>query len=163
MIRGITPNRAVLFAVFGFVFYWVLALFVPAAALRDVFNSLCFGTAVIIVLTWLPSALKALKENVDAAEWQLIIGIFLIWLIVAAHRIYAIAFNFAGRPDSWADSAITGFFPYSFMLGGLLFLTAPAVDDRRLGRRAIWAIVAAVAIGSFVAGALFMASISTGV
>lgn len=161
MIRAISPNRAVAFAVAAVVLYCVLALFVPPMALRDVFNSLAFGTAVVIVLTWLPSALKAMREGVDSAEWQLIVAIFLLWLIVAVQRIYAMAFNWAGRPDSWADSAITGFFPYSYMFAGLLFLSAPGIVEERLGHRAIWAIIAAVAIGSFTAGALFMASISS--
>lgn len=64
MIRTITQNRAVVFAVFAFVAYWVAALFVPSLILRDVFNSLAFGTAIIITFTWWPSAeSRATRSN----------------------------------------------------------------------------------------------------
>lgn len=162
MIRTITPNRAVVFAVGAFVFYWVTALFVPGIVLRDVFNSLAFGTSIIITITWFPSATKALREGADSGEWQIILAIFLVWFIVLAQRIYVITFNWMGRPEAWAEAPIAGFWPYSYMIAGLLFLSAPGVEGGRIHGRAVWSIVLAVAIGSLIAGILIGKSVSTG-
>lgn len=159
MISTITPNRVVVFAVGAFVAYWVAALFVPADVLRDFFNSLAFGTAVIITLTWLRPALKAVSEGADSGEWQLIIAIFLLWFVVVLQRGYVITYNLAGRPDAWSDSAISGFWPYSYMISGLLFLSAPGVQNDKMTKRSIWSIEAAVGIGCLLAGILIGKSI----
>jgi hypothetical protein len=161
MVKNLTPNRAVVFAVVSFVAYWLAALFIPPLVLRDVFNSLAFGTSVIITITWGPSAIRAVKENADSGEWQLILAITLVWFVVLCQRTYIIAFNWAGRPEAWSLSAISGFWPYSYLIAGLLFLAAPGVKGDGIESRAVWAIVAAVAIGSLVAGILIGASIST--
>lgn len=155
----ISPNRAIAFAVAAFIIYWLLAMFVPAMILRDVFNSLAFGAAVIITATWMPAAVKAMKEEADNGEWQLLLAIFIMWAVILVQRAYVIAFNFFDRPVEWINSAIPGFFPYSFMISGLLFLSAPGVKAGRIGVRSIWAIIAAVAIGALVAGILIGASI----
>ena len=162
MIRSLTPNRAIVFAVVAFLAYWIASMFVPALVLRDVFNSLAFGTAIIITITWAPSAFRAVKEGADSGEWQLILAIFIVWFVVLCQRTYVIVFNAYDRPEAWTTSAISGFWPYSYMIAGLLFLSAPGVNGDRIETRAIWAIVAAVAIGSLIAGILIGASISTG-
>lgn len=162
MIRSLTPNRAVVFAVVAFMMYWIASIFIPPLILRDVFNSLAFGTAIIITITWAPSAIRAVKENADSGEWQLILAIFIVWAVVLCQRIYIILFNAYGRPDAWATSALAGFWPYSYMIAGLLFLSAPGVRGDRIESRAIWAIVAAVAMGSLIAGILIGAAIPTG-
>lgn len=161
MIQSVTPNRAIVFAVGGLVLYGILAMFVPPLILRDVFNSLAFGTAVVITLTWFPSAVKAVREGAASGEWMLISAIFLMWLVAMVQRLYAILFNYYGRPDAWAESAISGFFPYSYMICGLLFLSAPGVRTGGLKRSAMWALVAAFSIGSLLAGILIGASISS--
>lgn len=162
MIKSLTPNRAIVFAVTAFLAYWIASMFVPALILRDVFNSLAFGTAIIITITWAPSAFRAVKEGADSGEWQLILAIFIVWSVVLCQRTYIIVFNAYDRPDAWSASAISGFWPYSYMIAGLLFLSAPGVNGDRIETRAIWAIVAAVAVGSLIAGILIGASISTG-
>ena len=161
MLQVATPNRAIMFAVGAFVAYWIAAMFVPPMVLRDIFNSLAFGTAIIITITWMPSALRAVRENIDTGEWQLIMAIFLVWFIVMCQRVYIIVFNWFGRPESWSDSPISGFWPYSFMIAGLLFLSAPGVEGSALRSQAIWSMVAAVAVGSMIAGILIGTSIST--
>jgi len=158
----VTPNRAVVFAVLSFVMYWIASIFIDQIILRDVFNSLAFGAAIIITMTWGPSALRALRDDADNGEWQLILAVFLIWFVVLAQRIYIIAFNWSDRPDEWANSAISGFWPYSFTVAGMLFIAAPGIRSNGIEIRAIWSIVAAVAIGSLIAGILIGASISTG-
>ena len=160
-MKTIVPNRAVVIAVLAPLAYWLASFVVPAHLLRDIFNSLAFGTAIIITLTWAPSALRALRENADTGEWQLILAISVLWFVVMCQRSYVIAFNWMGRPDSWSDSALAGFWPYSYALAGLLFLSAPGVEGDGLRSRALWAMIAAVAIGSLLAGILIGASIST--
>jgi hypothetical protein len=161
MIKNVSPNRAILFAVGAFVAYWLAALFVPPLVLRDVFNSLAFGTAIVITVTWMPSAMKAVKENADTGEWQLILAIFVVWFVVLCQRVYTILFNWYDRPDAWANSAVAGFWPYSYMIAGLLFLSAPGVQGDGIKNRSIWAMITAVALGSLIAGILIGASIST--
>jgi hypothetical protein len=161
MVKNLTPNRAVVFAVLSFVAYWIAAMFVPAVMLRDIFNALAFGAAVIIAITWASSAYRAVRENADSGEWLLILAIFIVWFVVLCQRSYVIAFNWSGRPEVWSASAISGFWPYSYTLAGILFLAAPGVKGDGIEGRAIWAIIAAVAIGCLVAGILIGASIST--
>lgn len=161
MIKTITPNRAILFAVGAFVFYWIAALFVPAAILRDVFNALAFGAAVIIAITWAPAAWRGLREGGDTGEWQLILAVFIIWCVVMTQRVYIGLFNYLGRPEGWSTSPITGFWPYSFMIAGSLFIIAPGVKADGFRSRAVWSLVAAGAIGGLVAGIMIGASIST--
>ena len=157
----LTPNRAVVFAVAAFVVYWIAALFVPPFILRDVFNALAFGAAIMIALTWAPSAYRAVKENMDSGEWQLILAIFLLWFVVLLQRSYAILYNWYDRPESWQNSAIVGFWPYSYAIAGLLFLAAPGVKNDRIEGKTIWTIIGAVGLGSLVAGIVIGASIST--
>jgi len=161
MVRALTPNSAVAFAVFSFVLYWIAALFVPAIILRDVFNALAFGIAVMIVLTWGPSATRAVRQNADSGEWQLILAIFMVWFIVLCQRSYVVIYNWNGQPESWAALPISGFWPYEYVIAGLLFLAAPGVKGGAIENKAIWTIIAAVAIGSLIAGIVIGASIST--
>lgn len=161
-LSTITPKRAIFFAVGAFVFYWVLALIVPPVILRDVFNSLAFGAACIIAATWAPSAYRAVCDGTGRGDWQLILAIFIVWFVVMSQRVYVILFNWQGRPDSWADGPVSGFWPYSFTLAGLLFLVAPGVSTEGIRARALWSIIADAGIGGLMAGILIGASISTG-
>lgn len=161
MSSMVTPNRAIVFAVGAFVFYWILATFLPATVLRDIFNSLAFGTAIIITFTWFPAAVRAIREEADSGAWQLILGITVIWMVVMFQRIYAIAYNYFNRPQVWAESAVTGFWPYSFFIAGLLFLTAPGVKEAGIHKRAVFSIVFSIALGSFFAGILIGTQIGT--
>ncbi len=43
MVKTLTLNRAVVFAVLSFVIYWIAAMFVPALILRDIFNALALA------------------------------------------------------------------------------------------------------------------------
>lgn len=157
----ITPNRAAIFAVLALVFYGIVAAFLPPLILREVFNSLAWGGALIITITWLPAAWKAVRENADSGEWQLILAIFIVWAVVTMQRTYVIAFNWMGRPDGWANSAVAGFWPYSYMIAAMLFLSAPGVKGGKLESRSIWSMIIAVGIGCLLAGFLLGASIST--
>ncbi|MGE3305033.1 MAG: hypothetical protein AB7I52_03600 [Rhizobiaceae bacterium] len=159
-MKTLTPNIAVVATVGFFVLYWVLALVFPAAILRDVFNAVAFGTAVVIVFTWLPAALKAIRQNAETGEWQLILAIFVIWSVVVFNRLYVGLFNFAGRPESWTQSPITGFWPYSFMVAGFLFISAPGVHSEGFRTRAMWSLVVAVAIGALLAGIMIGTGVS---
>lgn len=161
MLRAMTPNRAIVFIVDGFILYWLAALFIPADILRDVFNSLCFGIAVIITITWAPSAFKAVKQGASTGDWVLILAIFLVWLTVLEQRVWSIIFNYFDRPMGWLDLPISGFFPYSYMVAGMLFLAAPGIQPEGFRHTAMWAMIAAASVGSLVAGILIGMNIST--
>lgn len=161
MVTMFTPNRAVLFSVGAFVLYWILAMFVPAEMLRDVFNALAWGAAMMITITWGSAALKAIREGADTGDWQLVLAIFLVWFVVLMQRIYVAVFNWYGQPEAWRESAIIGFFPYSYFIAAMLFLVAPGVKGDGLETRSIWAIIGAVFIGGLAAGIIIGTSIST--
>lgn len=161
MVTMFTPNRAVLFAVGAFVAYWILAIFIPTPILRDVFNALAWGAALMITITWGSAAFKAVRENADTGEWQLILGVFLVWFVVFCNLIYVAAYNWHGQPDAWRTSPISGFWPYSYMIAAFLFLAAPGVKSDGMAKRSLWPIVGAVFIGGLAAGIMIGTSIST--
>lgn len=164
MVKLFTPNKAIAFIIFSPVVYWVLAVLFEGPLLRDIFNSLAFGVASMIVVTWMSAAYKAVRENVDAGEWQLILAIFLLWLVVCVQRVYSALYNYVDKPSQefLSQSAIPGFFPYSFMISGALFLIAPEVRSEALNIKAFWALLTGVGIGALIAGILIGYSISTG-
>lgn len=156
-----TPNRAILFAVGAFVLYWIMAIFIPVETLRDVFNALAWGAALMITLTWGSAAIKAIREGADTGDWQLILAIFLVWLVVLLQRVYVAVFNWYGQPETWRESPIMGFWPYSYFIAAMLFLAAPGVQGDGLKKRSLWAILGAVFIGGLAAGIVIGTSIST--
>lgn len=156
-----TPNRVVVLGVTAVVAYWTTALFLPGYLLRDIFNSLAFGAAMVITLTWMSAAARAVRHGGERGEWRLILGIFLLWSIVALQRSYAIVYNLYDRPESWADSAVTGFWPFMYAISGWLFLSSPSPHEGGMGPRAFWSIVLSVGAGSLVAGILIGQSISS--
>lgn len=162
MLTTISPNRVLLLAVAAFVFYWILALFFPGPVLRDVFNSLRLSAAIILTITWAKPAWTAAREEARSGEWQLVVAIFFLWFVVTLLGAYSIVFNWYGRPASWAESAIAGFFPYSFLIAAVLFIVAPGVHSDGVGSKTVWTLILGTAIGAFIAGMLTMASISTG-
>jgi hypothetical protein len=161
MLRALTPNRAVVFVVCGFIAFWIAALFVPTPLLRDVFNSIGFGVALIVTITWGSAAWRAVREGANSGAWQLILSLYLGWMTVLMQRVYAIVFNWEGRPVEWLDWPISGFWPYSYAVAGLLLLSAPGVKADGMRSTALWSMIAAVAIGSLVAGILIGVNIST--
>lgn len=151
-MKAVSPNAAVWFALVGFVTYWVLAAFVPGPVLKDIFDSLALGVAVTIAITWQGAAWRAFKEGATEGEWQLVIAVFLLWVVLIMQRIYSIWFTFMGRPDWITQSPIPGFMAYSIMLAGILFLTSAGLVDEERPRRYLWHIVFAIGLGCLVAG-----------
>ncbi len=162
MIRALTPNKAVAFAIAMPILYWVLAIVMPADVLRDIFNALAFGMGAVIVATWFSSAWRAVKEGGDTGEWLLIMAIFMVWALLLLQRVYSIVLNEQSKPvqDWLRESAITGFWPYSFTVAGMLFLAAPGVDEHGLTSKSVWAMVSGAAIGGIFAGVLIAKAIS---
>jgi hypothetical protein len=129
MFRIMTPNMAILGVVFAPIFYYIMTHFIPANTLREMFNSLSFGTYVVISATWLMAFFAAIKHGGHEGKWRLILGVFVLALTVTDTRVYNALYNWAGRPPSWANSAWPGFWSYSFFVAGLLILSA-AFDEK---------------------------------
>ena len=157
----VSPNRVVAAAIMLFVLYWILALFLPPVMLRDTFNSLAFGTQVLVVVTWASAAWKAVKRSASDGAWLLILAVFYISFVAMVQRLYSIAFNYMGQPDAWRESSIAGFFPYSYMIAGALFLMSPGVKSDGVRPKAWWSLLGAGLAGGFVAGVAFTLSIRT--
>lgn len=163
MIRRWTANKAIVFVVSAFVLYWILVLFIPVRHLRDVFNALAFGGALMITVTWSKSTLKSIKEEAGDGTWQLLVAITLGWFIVVMQRLYSMIFNWYGQPESWLNSPLSGFWPYSYMVCAFLFLAAPGISSTQvvLRQQTLKYLTFAAIIGSFVAGMVLGASIAT--
>lgn len=160
-VPDVSPNRVVAAAISLFVLYWIAALYVPGVVLRDLFNSLAFGTQLLVVLTWGPSAFRAVKHSASDGAWLLILAVFYISFVAMAQRVYAISYNMMGRPEAWSASAISGFWPYSYMIAGVLFLMSPGVKSDGVRPKTWWALLGAGVVGGFVAGVMFTLSVST--
>ncbi len=160
-LQLLSPNRVALFFVGALVFYWVLSLFVPWMILRDIFNALAFGAQTMVVLTWAPAAWKAIKENASSGTWLLILAIFFTCTLAMIQRIYAIIYNSAGRPDAWAESAISGFWPYGFMITSALFMISPSFTSDGIRSQGWWILLAAGILGGIPAGVLLTLSIQS--
>ena len=158
-IPAVSPSHVVAAAIILFVAYWLLALFVPGVALRDLFNAIAFGAQLFVVLTWWPAAYRAVKEESDNGAWLLIVAVFHICFVALMQRSYQIVFNWMERPKAWEESAISGFFPYSYAIAAMLFLVSPDVRGGVMKPRAWWLILSSAAVGGFIAGALFMTSL----
>jgi hypothetical protein len=153
-MREMKSHTAFIFAAGAFFFYWILALFVPVGLLREIFNSLSFGVAVMVTMTWAPAAWYSLWYGERAGEWQLIIAIFLAFFVLAFQRLYVMAATILGRPEWLVESPVSGFVPYSITVVGILFLVAPGVYRGAPRGRYWWYIIAGVSMGSLLAGIL---------
>lgn len=161
MIQTVSPNKLLASFVGMIVFYYVLSIFVDPIDLRDTFNSLQFGVSLVVVLTWFRGTVKAVRDNSSDGAWILVLAIFSLNFTAFGSRIYAMLYNWYGRPDAWAESAIPGFIAYCYMICCGMFLVSPGVKGDGVRPRAWWALLAAGTIGGVAAGILIGLSIST--
>lgn len=152
MLNVITPNRAVIFAILAPIIYWVLAPFIPPSILRDVLNPIAFGVALMISLTWAWAMIHSVRRKTQG--WQLILAVFIVWTVIWAQSTYRVVFNAYGRPDTWNDGVISGFWPYSYIAAGILFLASTDTATVGWEKSTLWIIGSAIAIGGFAAGIL---------
>lgn len=160
MVKVITPNRAIALLVFAPIFYYVLTFFIPALVLREVFNSLSFGAYVMITATWLYAFVAALRSGGKEGQWRLILGVFVLALTVTDTRIYNFMYNYLKRPDWLTFSAWPGFWSYSYLLAGLLILSA-ASDEKDRPIINLIPLILASAIGGAAATMVLMMGVSS--
>lgn len=125
--RNPTNRMFILISCAGIMF-WLLPLFFSGDDLQTTINSIVFGIATTIMITWGPSAYYALRGNVTA-EHQHIIATVAVWFIVWMQRLYAIIFVTLDRPYWLASSAFPAFVAYMFGLMGVFIIVAPAMVE----------------------------------
>lgn len=158
----ITPSQTVVGALGLFAAYWLTALFIPAVILRDVFNIFALTISAGVAMVWFMPTMDLVRHRQgDGGRWQLSFGILMVALLVTCHRLYAIGFNAAGRPQWLLDSPMSGFWPYAFSISMALFLVAPGVTKDGFRPGSFWAIVLSVGLGGAIAGFLLGMQIST--
>lgn len=147
MRRIFTPNRAIALTGLSPLLYWFIAPFFDPQTARDVLNPMATGFAAMISFTWLPSLIHSIRNRIPG--WSLILGIFVVWTVVWMNRIYAAVFNYLGQPRWWLDSYLAGFWPWSYVVAGALFLYAAADDEEAISwsSSVTLAFAAAIAIG----------------
>lgn len=151
MIKAISPNRAVAFAVFAPILYYILTLFFSVRVLSNTFNSLSLGVAVVISATYLFSFIEAIRHNASSRPWKLIIAITVLWMTVLAQGIYVAFWGYYGRPDSWSEGVVPGYWRYSYFIAGCFFLLA-STEEKEGFVPSFWPLMLAVAIGSMIVG-----------
>lgn len=160
MIRAFSTNKILLFIIFAPISYFIAAIFIPGTILRDVFNSLSFGTAVMIWFTWLYAFIEAVRSEGKAGKWRLILGLCLTMQTVMISRVYSGLFNWYDRPESWALGPFPGFLSFSYFLGGALILSAATeADETPLTN--LLPLLIGVGIGGIVAGVIIGMGLST--
>jgi hypothetical protein len=160
-MQPITPNRMLVYSAFLIVAFWIGAEAFPIQIVRDITNSFRFGVAFVICFTWFRAAVRAVRENVDRGELQLIFAVFLTWATVLAQGCYSIAFNFYGRPESWLESPWSALFSYLFTIAGVFFIAAPEARGDHFTVRGTWFLFGSIFIGGTLAGALLTLQIAT--
>lgn len=157
MMRQITKNEALYFAVGGPILFWLLASFADPQILRNLFNALSLGVCVMVTVVWFVPMLEEIRQRgneSDAGGWVIVLGVFNWAFTLAWQRVYAIVALGMGRPPWLVDSAIAAFVPFSIMWGGFLFLLAPGMISASTSRnkRGLLYIACAAFIGGFAAG-----------
>lgn len=152
------PYRNPTYKMLMFVFYagaafWLLPIVFTGLQLQEVFNSLVFSIATVILMTWGSAAYYAFKGRMDP-ENQQIISTVAVWFIVWVQRLYAITFVALDRPTWLMVSALPAFLTYMFGVMGVLVIMAPAfMKDVNL--RSYYA---HLVVGIFIAAILFVIS-----
>lgn len=158
----ITPSQTLVGSLMLFGAYWLVAMVIPAAILRDVFNIFALTISAGVAMVWFTPTMDLVRHKQgEGGRWQLSFGILLVALLVTCHRLYAIGFNAAGRPQWLLDSPMSGFWPYAFSITMALFLVAPGVTREGFRPSSFWAIVLSVGLGGAIAGFLLGMQIST--
>jgi hypothetical protein len=108
------------------ILFWLLPLIFDGDSLQTTLNSIVFGIATTVLITWGPSVYYALRGNVTA-ENQHIIATVAVWIIVWTQRLYSIVYMTLDRPYWLASSAFPAFIAYMFGLTGVFIVVAPAM------------------------------------
>ena len=123
------PYRNPTYKMLLFVFYagaafWFLPIIFTGLQLQELFNSLVFGIATVILITWGSAAYYAFRGRMDP-ENQQIISTVAVWFIVWIQRLYAIIYVALDRPGWLMISAFPAFLSYMFGVMGVLVVIAP--------------------------------------
>ena len=145
------PSIVAAYIIAATVAFWTVALFVDAPILRDIFNNLSLGVAVMVLYHWFGAAVESVRGRRNGAA-ILILGIYFLFIILAYSRILSISAILMDRPLWLIDGPLAAFLPYMVTGAGLMFLIAPGIADEAPTRWYFKHIIVAVALGAGVAG-----------
>ncbi len=154
-----TPTyRMMLLVLYAGAAFWILPLIFTGLQLQEAFNSIVFGIAAVVLVTWGPSAFFALRGGVNA-ENQHIVSTVAIWFIVWVQRLYAIVFVTLDRPTWLMLSAFPAFLTYMFGVMGVLVVVAPAfVKDANM-KDYYFQLIAGLLVGTLLSGISYLVQI----
>jgi hypothetical protein len=127
-------NKMLLLVMYAGVLFWVLPAFFTGDTLQEFFNSIVFGIASAVLVTWGASAYYALRGNITGVH-QHIVATVAIWLIVWLQRLYSIVFLTMDRPYWMQISSFPAFITYMFGIMGVFVVVAPAFVDEETDQR----------------------------
>lgn len=138
--------------------FWLMPLIYTGLQLQEVFNSVVFGIATVVLVTWGPSVFFAMRGGINA-ENQHIVSTVAVWFIVWIQRLYAIIFVSLDRPTWLMISAFPAFLTYMFGVMGVLAVVAPAfVKDANMKDYYIQ-LIAGIILGVVLSGISYLVQV----
>jgi len=115
-------NAYVAWTVVATVIYWLAVAAIGNDWTRNIVAGAGIVIAIATFLRYLPNAWDKYKNNKNAGEWRMLLGIELFWFLFGTREAWLLG----GRMDHWqtTDSPLAGFFAFGFVCAGLLCFSA---------------------------------------
>lgn len=105
--------------------FMLLSTFIPRVMLLTILNGIFLGIVAATLIVYSPLIwLTFRKVGFDRVS-QLSLGVGLLFLSIAAQRLYWIIWHVYGTPASWQSNPVLAGIAYVSIIGGALFVTAP--------------------------------------
>lgn len=156
---GPPSNRMFRIFLYLGMFYWLLPVAFTGLQLQIFFNSIVFGIATALLLTW-GSAFWYAMHGDATAENQQIVATVTMWLIVWLQRLYSIIFVTFGQPHWLQNSFFPAFLAYMFGVTGMFLLVAPMFVNTQGNRSTYWLVWTSLAVGAMFAGVSYYFQVS---
>lgn len=124
MIR-FNKSRLILWAITFLFIFVLLDYLIPTLALLTILNGVFLGVVVAVTIVYSPLVWYTInKRSLDRVS-QLSFGIGLLWMSIAAQKLWWSVFHYYGEPDAWRNSTVSAAISFLAIIGGCLFVTAP--------------------------------------
>lgn len=112
--------------------YTAMSAVVSTHYLITMMHAVVFFVSLAVVAYYLPAVIPTILRGRGSREECLILGIVLTWGSTAVVRLWSSVYRVLDRPEWMFENAIFGFLLMTAIVGGVLHLTAPHVQDGRV-------------------------------
>lgn len=163
-MRNVTNDTLFRLAFVGFFSYWIIWWVVEALVyalgvdtfttfdvMTELASGLVLGLAPVVAVSWLTSAIKAIKEGKEGYNY-LNFAIFVLAVGMTYQRIWGNALRWFERPDWMLSSALSPLAPWTLFFGLVFLIVAPETTDDLVPNRNWIILVSAIALGAAISG-----------